>query len=283
MGVATELLRHLIDNEWVNQSIFNQHPTREKKNLDAFNFFNSEETGFVWQNRIFFLAERIYNLRKVENFELIRNDILNGELVSRFAEIEIGAHLMRRGIKFKFIEPSGEKTQDFDLKLIGKTEINCEIKHKIESTKVSINTIKNTLSKANKQLPKSKPGIIFLKIPFDWIKDRDFKKMLFSVITPFFKRNKNHIIGIGIRWEEQDSNFENIFYLMYKIEKNEHYSGNNEINKILNQMELPSNQKYWVSLERIILQHILNNKTTGNIGYQQIAGIPVKSDILDIK
>ena len=235
LGVSTELLRHLIDNEWVNQSIFKQHALIEKKNRKGFDFLNAEESDFIWQHRIQYLAERVYNLKKVENFNYLRSEILNGELVSRFAELEVAAHLMRRNVKIKFVKPIGKKKSDYDLKIIDEVTINCEIKHKLNTTNLSFNTLKNSISRANKQLPKNEWGIIFFKISQEWIRDVNFKKHFLRVISAFFKRNQN-ILGVVLRWEEQDVNFKNIFYLKYKLEQNPEIVFEKKTKQILEKM-----------------------------------------------
>lgn len=256
MFISVEILRQLIDNEWVNQTVFKHHGEIEKKNKDAFEFFRSSELGYVWQTRICFFAERMYNLRETKNFDLIVKEILNGNLVSRYAEIEIGAHLLRRGINFEFVEPTGEKTKDYDLKIVNEIEINCEVKHKIESTELSINTLKNTLSDANKQLPKNELGIIFLKIPQKWSQNNKIIETLKRVLLPFFKRNNSHIIAIVLRWEVQDDLFENLFRFMYKVERNIYFETNKKIDELLNKIENQYDNNYWVSLAEIVMKHI---------------------------
>jgi len=195
MLIATEVLRHLVDNDWVNQTLFKQHDKLEKKNKKAYSFFESEETGFTWQTRIYYLSERLYNIRKVKNFNLLIEQIISGNLVSRYAEIDVGSHLFKRGIEFEFKKPIGTKTNDYDLRITDNIIVNCEIKHKLESTKLSTQTIKNSLSDANKQLPKNELGIIFLKIPQEWVESNEIIESISRVINPFFDRNKSNIIS----------------------------------------------------------------------------------------
>lgn len=256
MLIGVEILRQVIDNKWVNQTIFRQHGEIDKKNKDAFEFFKSSNLGFVWQTRTYFFAERVYNLRETKNFNLIVKEILNGNLVSRFAEIEVGAHLLRRGINFEFVEPIGEKIKDYDLKIVDEIEINCEIKHKIENMELSINTLKNTISDANKQLPKKELGIIFLKIPQNWSQNDKIIETLKRVILPLFKRNNSHIIAIVLRWELQDDLFKNLFRFMYIVERNIYFKTDEKIDRLLNKLENQFDNNNWVSLEDIIIKHM---------------------------
>ncbi|MFT4697832.1 MAG: hypothetical protein ACI9SJ_000963 [Flavobacteriaceae bacterium] len=96
---------------------------------------------------------------------------------------------------------------DFDIKIIDGLIVNCEIKHKIESTSLSNNTIKNTLSIANKQLPQNESGLIFIQILQSWADDVNTMQILNRILTPFFERNNSHIFGIVLRWEGQNKLF----------------------------------------------------------------------------
>jgi len=256
MKISVEVLRQLIDTDWVDQTFFKIVKT-QKKNEDAFSFFKSQEIGYMWQSRISNFSENVFNIRKIKNFDLIVKEIKSGNLVSRYAEIEVGAHLLRRGIKFEFVKPSGKKKLDFDIKIIDDLIVNCEIKHKIESTSLSNNTIKNTLSSANKQLPQNEPGIIFIQIPQSWADDTNTMQILNRIISPFFERNKSHIIGIVLRWEGQDKIFKNVFYSMYKLLENDFYETDRLIDKFLDKLKADSINNEWVFYDDLVKKYII--------------------------
>ncbi len=256
MGLAVEVLRLMIDNEWVNQSIFNQHKTRDKKNVDAYNFFRSETNGYQWQERIFRFAERVFNLRNVKNYDSVIEDIISGELVSRFAEIETGRHLKSRGFDFEFIEPSGKKGQDFDIKIVSKKTINCEVKHKIESTALSEKTIKKTLSKANKQFPHDTPALIFLRIPSEWKQEENFRETFESACDEFFQRNKGHILGVVLRWEQEDDIQKGMFHWFYDVFKNKYFEHEVITTSILNQISEPVIVSSWIDFHDFITEYM---------------------------
>lgn len=251
MFLSTELLRMLIDNEWVNQTLFSHHNTLEKKNLDGYNYFKSPILGYVWQTRICRLAERVYNLQNVPNFKNIIKDIINGEVVSRDAEIEVGGHLLSRNIKFEFVIPSNIKTNDFDIRITD-PKINCEVKHKIESTKISANSLLNTIRSAKQQLPKHEPSIIFLKIPENWINDKIIDQIIPLVFDAFLKRNEN-ILGIMIRWEEHHTIFKNILFTKFYFYKNDFSKLDAKLKLFIS--DLNGDIKNWVSFDEIIQKH----------------------------
>ncbi len=253
MFLSTEVLRLMIDNEWVNQAIFQQHPTKEKKNYAAFEYLRSEVNGYEWQERVSKLAERVYNLRRVSNIEHIIDKIKSGELLSSYAELEVGRHLYSRGISFEFVIPKGIKGQDFDIKVTTPLAVNCEVKHKIESTVLSQNTLTDAIRSANDQIPHSEPAIIFIKIPGEWLLDQSFSEIINKTFEPFFIRNSSHIIGIMLRWEQSDAQVPGIFYWKYNFYDNKHFKTTTEIKAFTEQLKGMSTN--WISFSEIIRKY----------------------------
>ena len=257
MFLSTETLRILINNDWVNEVIFKDHHKTSRIYRDAFTFLHSDNCGFKWQTRVLGLAERVYNLQKIVNFDLIIKDIITGQLVSRYAEIEVGSQLMSRGIPFEFNLPTGVKGSDYDISILLKNRINCEVKHKIESTVFSENTLKNTISGANKQLPKNEYSIIFIKIFVDWIYNKDFEFQVTKVFEQFFQRNKKNNIGIVLRWEEQSLLNPGVFLWNYKVFKNVYHSSTEEITNFLDTINSNRENVYWTSFREKLMNYVL--------------------------
>ncbi len=256
MFLATETLRLMIDNDWVNQALFKQNENTSRVNRNAFEFFRSETGGFRWQERVLRFAERVYNLQTVANFDSILKDIISGELVSRYAEIEVGSHLKSRAIPFEYNLPRGRKTEDFDMRILCPNQINCEVKHKIESTAFSENTLKNTVSGANKQLPKDNHSIIFVKIPFEWVTIPNVENEILRVFNPFFLRNRTNNLAIVIRWEEQNQDNPNMFFWKYKVYKNPHLGINEQLDNFFSRLSSDRLKDNWVSYNDILQKYI---------------------------
>lgn len=250
MGLSMELLRIMIDNEWVNQAIFFQHKTKPQRTEEDRSFFKTNSGRYQWQERVRRLAERLFNLQSIENIDDIIIKIKEGNLTSRFAELEIGTTFYRREIPFEFVKPQGKKGFDFDITINTTPRINCEIKHKIESTKISKQTILQSLKKAKNQMPKEEPAIIGLKIPEEWTQKKETVKILNETFDIFFENNKN-IIAILIRWEARVSKQEGFFFWMYKIECNKHY---NKITKEISELikKIKSKPSKWIDFESIL-------------------------------
>jgi hypothetical protein len=257
MFLSTEVLRLMIDNEWVNQAVFKQHPNKEKKNNAAFDYLRSGANGYEWQERVSKLAERVYNLRRVPNIENIIDKIKSGELLSSYAELEVGSHLYSRGISIEFVIPKGIKGQDFDIKITSPLVVNCEVKHKIESTAISQNTLTDAIRSANDQIPHDEPAIIFIKIPEGWLSDQSFNEIINKAFEPFFERNSTHIIGIMLRWEQSDTQVPGIFYWKYNFYENKHYKTTTDIKAFTERLQDMSTN--WISFSEIVRKYILLN------------------------
>src|SRR6202043_2436841 len=110
----------------------------------------------------------------------VLDQIRDRMLGSGFAELDAGRLLWVRGIPFKYIETVGTLGCDYDLELSHWNGIECcgEVKSKDEKTALSERTILASLKEARDQLPKDRPGVVFLKVPQSWSRDKDCLPML---------------------------------------------------------------------------------------------------------
>ena len=111
------------------------------------------------------MAEDLYNLQSIESFDGIHARILKGNIESCVGELEAAGSLKRRQQQIRFITPQGKIGNDYDLELIQEDgAIACEVKVKLEAEHLTDSGVFNSLEHARKQLPKTKPGIIFLRV-----------------------------------------------------------------------------------------------------------------------
>ncbi len=226
MLLSLEVLRAMMGDEWTNQAIFpNNHHVTSKTVLDAVNFLQTNRPGFVFQERVSKLAVHLYNIRDVVGLQKVIDEIKSGNIYGGYAELEAGDFLLRRNIPFEFVIPSGQKGQDFDIKINTNYTINCEVKHKIESTHPSKEALEATLSAANKQVPKNQPALFFIKVPISWIRHADFRGIVERTKGTFFPRNEN-VLGFILYWEETVQGGDGMFHWKYKFEKNSRLSVN---------------------------------------------------------
>ncbi len=219
MWISVELLKVLVDNEWTNQAIFpNNHPATSPAVQEAIEFLRTATIGFQFQERISRLAVRLYNIQNVTGLDRVINSLRAGDIALAYAEIEASDFFFRRGIQHEFVTPSGIKGNDYDIRLTTHG-VNCEVKHKIEDTAPSKETLERTLSAAKAQVPLEEPAILFIKIPVEWVRCPEISAIVERTKGTFFPRSSN-ILGIIIHWEEPSSEREGAFFWKFRYEIN---------------------------------------------------------------
>jgi len=224
-GLAIELLRIYLGNEWANRVIFPYEEPSTKSESKAKEFLKTNNTllqnRYRNQDRIIRFAELLYNLQDVLGIDNVISKIKSQGLESYLSELECASFFKRRNIGIEFVVESGEIGKDYDLeiKISDSIYIPCEIETKIESTHLSKKSIWNTLDKGRKQLPRDCPGIIFLKIPEAWIREKEINEEFEQSLNKIF-RNTSRIVGVIISWEQWEWGIQQIRLSKYRIEKN---------------------------------------------------------------
>jgi hypothetical protein len=149
-------------------------------------------------SRVGFLAELIYNLQRVENFEdrlkSIRDANGNG-VEAGIVELAAGKFFKWFGILFRFVLATPNKGESYDIEYVttdGRPG-RCEVECKIQSYDLNPKGIKNTLKHAKGQLPKGEAGIIMLRIPEEWWATGEMRpaiEAVSSAIEEFFAKEK---------------------------------------------------------------------------------------------
>jgi hypothetical protein len=204
-GIATEYLRSTVDNEWVNQIIFRQHPSVSRGNRPGRSFIKTEASGLdEWRHlqRTVSLAELLFNLRDIEGIDERIADLRAGKVEDTYSELEAGSFIVRRGIPFRFLRRTGTKGADYDGEMLpsGGDAMPCEMKCKVEDTSISESTINNALETARKQLPSGRCALVILKIPESWI--RNPKAIVIRPTIADFLRRTSRVVGVVVQWEE---------------------------------------------------------------------------------
>jgi hypothetical protein len=103
-------------------------------------------------------------------------------------------------IAFEFVSPSGVQGEDYDfgIKYADGREACADAKCRLEGTEVRADTVKNSLDKARRNnLPRDKPGIIFVKVPQTWLEQEQVRKGLHAVVKGFL-RNTERIVSVVV-------------------------------------------------------------------------------------
>lgn len=153
------VLGHFFGDDWVDQHLFKagflKPPSRFEDRA------KQQHIGLL----AYTLAEDLYNLQSIEGFDGIHARILKGNIESCVGELEAAGFLRRRGEQIKFVTPKGKIGDDYDLEITRDTgAICCEVKIKLEAEELTEIGVFNSLEHARKQLPKRKPGIVFLRV-----------------------------------------------------------------------------------------------------------------------
>ena len=225
-----ELLRSV--NHWDNQTGTNANCTLRQYRAALFTldkflgpkwvkrhvFPDPEDTQFLhpahinWQDkykhqdRVVALAEILFNLQDIEGFahrvQRITKDKREGHVEASLGELEGARLLYISGVNFRFVPEKSAKGEDYDVEaVLDSTNVPCEMKTKLESTGLTVGTIRRALSKARSQLPSERPGVVFLKVPETWPQQPNTLEIVRAVLNDFF-RNTSRVALVVFHWEQ---------------------------------------------------------------------------------
>jgi hypothetical protein len=123
-----------------------------------------------------------------------------GQVEATFAEFDFARFLFLHDIVFRFVTPTGVKGEgyDFSIEYADGCEACADAKCRLEGTEVRADTVKNSLNKARTiNLPRDKPGIIFVKVPQTWLEQEDVRKGIYAVVEGFL-RNTERIVSVVV-------------------------------------------------------------------------------------
>jgi len=163
--VAVTLLERYFGFKWIEKHILDEPPN---------GFFGrgvaDEINDGIVMRKVINLAEFLINLAPQKNIDTILHMIASGEIESSYAELEVAKFLMTRNVSFHFVTPT-VKGESFDLLIDAPfaSQVCADTKCKLEAGEFSAKGILHSLKQATKRnLPKDRPGTIFLKIPQEW-------------------------------------------------------------------------------------------------------------------
>lgn len=171
LALATAIIRRMLGEKWFDRYI---EPGGKGSvlTIDESNPVSAEKSLI----RLIDFAELLYNLQNVAGFDHCLDRLRSGNLEGTIAELDLGRLLYVEGVEFRFVVPTGKKRADYDIDIVfdGGVDACVDAKCKIENSNYSENGIKNVLDHALGQLPKDRPGIVFIKVPIRWLDDLKF-------------------------------------------------------------------------------------------------------------
>jgi hypothetical protein len=141
--------------------------------------------------RVTSLAEITFNLQGVDGLKQRISLMDKHDLESALGEMECAALLSHSELSFRFVIPIGSKGLDYEAEVTTSANrvVCCEIKAKSERTSADAQTLWSTLETARKQLPKSEPGLVLVRIPEEWVKRQDIQTIVNDAIGKVFRQS----------------------------------------------------------------------------------------------
>jgi hypothetical protein len=179
--VAVNILRIFLGREWIARHVLPSGKTRSaflRTNATDDRSFNEHLLRVIW------LSEMIFNFQSKSGLEGPLDNLRAGQIETAFAELEVAKLLAIHDVHFRFITPEGERGgKNYDLEILHPNGelISGETKCKLEDTALTEGTITSTLKHARKQLPEGGAGIIFVKVPQNWMEAGDFRDKFSSI------------------------------------------------------------------------------------------------------
>jgi len=206
-GLATEVLRFFFGNRWTNENVFSIHKETSAHHRQGRLFLRTDSTEqddrFRHMQRVTSLAEITFNLQSVDALKQRISLMDKHDLESALGEMECAALLSHSELAFRFVIPTGSKGLDYEAEVTTSANriVCCEIKAKSERTSADAQTLWSTLETARKQLPKSKPGLVLVRIPEELVKRQDIQTIVNDAIGKVF-RQSHRLVAVILMWEE---------------------------------------------------------------------------------
>ena len=198
LKVSQDLLRYFAGNNRFLQDMLSRDGS-------FFGIGNDCEAGFRYRARARSLATILYNFQTVPGIKHRIATLAQDDLESILGEMECARLICHPNNALRFIIPpedSPTKGECYDAEFTTNAGrvVSCEFKAKSKETDMTAKSVWNTCNSARQQLPKGKPGIIFLRLPEQWTSQTRFK----DIIQPGLEkavRQSDRIVAVVIVWE----------------------------------------------------------------------------------
>lgn len=195
IGLANSVIAHFLGRDWFAENI--RHDTAKPGYLRL--DFSSDSRREAAVFRVVELAENLFNLQNISGFDTCIAQMRAGaeKIESTSAELDFARFLFIHDVDFRFVVPQMTKGSDFDyeVRYPDGLEVPADAKCKFETTDINPLSIRNSLNKGRKQLPGDRPGIIFIKVPQNWVSDLNTAQAMIDVGNDFL-RTTGRVVSI---------------------------------------------------------------------------------------
>lgn len=160
------IIRYFLGDEW-----FSRHCSLEAvPNFLAPKFGHNGEPDWEYSFNLLILAEMLLNLQEVPGFAECLRKFRGDQIESVFAELQVGTVIKKAALDFAYVDPNAEEGRTYDLNISFPHGRACgEIKCKSQTTAPTPEKVADAIRKARKQVPSNEAGIVFVKLPPDWV------------------------------------------------------------------------------------------------------------------
>src|ERR1700733_4399651 len=207
-GISTVFLQIALGKSWISANICaNNHPNEWISNGDKDWFLthpvpSPDLRQIYYLNRVVRLADALFTCmrNKVGNIDVIRESLLHKpDTRAVFRELEIASFLSMHGCTVKFVKESNVRGEDFDLQVeVNGQRISVEVTEILDRT-LSFRAAFNKFQKKRNQVPSHSPAVLYIYVPYEWMKNRGVMFLhVEAAIRQFFRRSRRYNIVIFI-------------------------------------------------------------------------------------
>ncbi len=153
------------------------------------------------------LGHMLYLLKDSPGFDKLLADAATRDFEPVFFEMYAAALLKENGYPVRFVSPTGQKGQDYDLQVeVGGTLAAVEVKTRRNGLVKDVTTLSNTLKKAKKQLPDDIPSIICIALSTEYLDSGRHAEEEIEKVIDAFLRGTKQISGVLAFWNSWQGN-----------------------------------------------------------------------------
>ena len=220
--LAVSIIMHFLGRDWVLKNF----PQDDKRpgffRLD----FSSDVAREHKTARILDFAETLYNLQHIEGFDSRIDQMRTADAESTYAEFDFAKFLYGADVSFKFVVPSGVAGKDYDyLVTYSDRRTACaDAKCRVEGEEINPAALGRILESArSKSLPRDEPGLIFVKVPQEWIDASGVLPDCANVVQNFLRQTERVVsVVVYAPIIQHSEGIVSYRYLMGEFDNNKH-------------------------------------------------------------
>jgi hypothetical protein len=192
--IANTIVKHFLSGEWLDKYV--HHKSRQARYLRVDINASLPEKNKAMM-RYWEFTETLLNLQNVEGFEVVLDELAHGKIESACGELDVARMIAFHGLKFRFVMPTrGPKLNyDFEIFHADGFKVCAEAAAKFDATTPRARSVRESLRDSRDQLPDDEPGIIFIKVPENWIRDVELAAQITEIAVDYL-RQSTHVMSV---------------------------------------------------------------------------------------